>query len=182
VQHLTCTQELIVRGVKFTTRLHPVPRLGISGPTPLFPVYALEAWIRASLPFFFTVDSSRYASLGSATGWTVRGSNPGGGEVFPTRPERPWGSHSLLYGGYKVSFSAAWSWHWPLTPRLAPRLKKESRYIYLYYPSRPSCPVVGWTLFCTLTRTVLRDDSAAFAAIPICREAGRNRFRLLCRG
>ena len=25
-----------------------------------------------------------------ATGWTVRGSNLGGGEVFRTRPDRPW--------------------------------------------------------------------------------------------
>ena len=32
--------------------------------------------------------------------WTVRGSNPGGGEIFRTRPDRPWGLHSLLYNGY----------------------------------------------------------------------------------
>jgi len=25
-----------------------------------------------------------------ATGWTVRGSNPGGGEIFRTCPDRPW--------------------------------------------------------------------------------------------
>jgi hypothetical protein len=31
-----------------------------------------------------------------ATGWTVRGSNPGwGGEIFRTRPARPWGPPSL---------------------------------------------------------------------------------------
>jgi hypothetical protein len=40
-----------------------------------------------------------------ATGWTVRGSNPGGGGIFRTRPDRPWGSSSLLYNGYGV-FSA----------------------------------------------------------------------------
>ena len=34
----------------------------------------------------------------------VRGSNPGGGEVFRTRPYRPWGPPSLLYGGYRVCF------------------------------------------------------------------------------
>jgi hypothetical protein len=28
--------------------------------------------------------------------------NPGGGEVFRTRPERPWGPPSLLYNGYRV--------------------------------------------------------------------------------
>jgi hypothetical protein len=37
-----------------------------------------------------------------ATGWTVRGSNPGGGAIFRTRPDRSWGSPSLLYNGYWV--------------------------------------------------------------------------------
>jgi len=38
-----------------------------------------------------------------ATGWTVRGSNPGGGgEIFCTCPDRPWGPSSLLYKGYRV--------------------------------------------------------------------------------
>jgi len=36
------------------------------------------------------------------TGWTVRGSNPGGGEIFRTCPDRPWGPPSLLYNGYRV--------------------------------------------------------------------------------
>jgi len=33
---------------------------------------------------------------------TVRGSNPGGGEIFRTRPDWPWGPTSLLYNGYQV--------------------------------------------------------------------------------
>ena len=37
-----------------------------------------------------------------ATGWTVRRSNPGGGEIFRTCPDRPWGPPSLLYNGYRV--------------------------------------------------------------------------------
>jgi hypothetical protein len=37
-----------------------------------------------------------------ATGWTVWGSNPGGGEIFRTCPDRPWGPPSLLYNGYRV--------------------------------------------------------------------------------
>jgi hypothetical protein len=37
-----------------------------------------------------------------ATGWTVRGSNPGGGEIFRTCPDRPWGPPSLLYNGHRV--------------------------------------------------------------------------------
>ena len=35
-------------------------------------------------------------------GWTVRGSNPGGGEILLTCPDRPWGPPSLLYNGYRV--------------------------------------------------------------------------------
>jgi len=35
-------------------------------------------------------------------GWTVRGSNPGGDEIFRTCPDRPWGPPSLLYNGYRV--------------------------------------------------------------------------------
>jgi hypothetical protein len=33
---------------------------------------------------------------------TVRGSNPGGGEIFRTRQDQPWGPPSLLYNGYQV--------------------------------------------------------------------------------
>jgi len=38
-----------------------------------------------------------------ATGWPVRGSNPGGGvgEIFRTCQDRPWGPPSLLYNGYR---------------------------------------------------------------------------------
>jgi len=37
-----------------------------------------------------------------ATGWTVRGSNPGGFEFFHMCLDRPWGPPSLLYNGYRV--------------------------------------------------------------------------------
>jgi len=37
-----------------------------------------------------------------ATGWTVQGSNLDRGEIFRTGPDRPWGSPSLLYNGYRV--------------------------------------------------------------------------------
>ena len=33
---------------------------------------------------------------------SVRGSNPGGGEIFRTCPDRSWGPSSLLYNGYRV--------------------------------------------------------------------------------
>ena len=37
-----------------------------------------------------------------AAGWTVRGSNPGAGEIFRTRPDRPCGPPSLLYNGCPI--------------------------------------------------------------------------------
>jgi len=53
-----------------------------------------------------------------ATGWTVRGSNPGGSEIFITFPDRIWGPPSLLYNGYRVfpGGKAAGAWRWPPTP------------------------------------------------------------------
>jgi len=45
------------------------------------------------------------SSVGIATelpGWTLRVSNPIGGEIFRTCPDRPWGPTSLLYNGYRV--------------------------------------------------------------------------------
>jgi len=39
-----------------------------------------------------------------ATGWTGRGSNPSGGQIFGTRPDRLWDPPSLLYNGHPVSF------------------------------------------------------------------------------
>jgi hypothetical protein len=38
------------------------------------------------------------------TGWTVRGSNPGEGEIFRTRSEDPWGLSNLLQNEHRVSF------------------------------------------------------------------------------
>jgi hypothetical protein len=34
----------------------------------------------------------------------VQGSNPSGGEIFRTRPDRPWGPPSLLYNWYRIPF------------------------------------------------------------------------------
>jgi hypothetical protein len=51
------------------------------------------------------VDGSGPGSLVSiATGYGLdgRGSNPGGGKIFRTHPDRLWGPPSLLYNGYWV--------------------------------------------------------------------------------
>ena len=61
---------------------------------------------------FFVVRDSSVQRL--ATGWTGRGSNPGGGEIFRAHPHRSWGPPSLLYSGYWVSLRGvkrpAWCW------------------------------------------------------------------------
>ena len=81
-----------------------------------------------------------------AMGWKVWGSNPGGGEIFCTHPDRPLGPPSLLYNGYRVSFPGV-KWlgcgidH---PPHLVSRLKKVE--LYLSSPSGPLWPVLGWAL------------------------------------
>jgi len=41
-------------------------------------------------------------STANRYGLTVRGSNPGEGEIFRTRPDRPLGQSNLLYNAYRV--------------------------------------------------------------------------------
>jgi hypothetical protein len=41
-----------------------------------------------------------FITLYNAKSWTVRGSNPRGGEIFRTRPDSPWGPPSFLYVEY----------------------------------------------------------------------------------
>ena len=86
-----------------------------------------------------------------ATGWAVRRSNPGGGEIFHNLPERTWDPPSLLYNGYRVfpGSKAVGTWRWPPTPSSAK--VKERVELYLYFPSGPSWPVLGRTLPSTFT-------------------------------
>jgi hypothetical protein len=50
------------------------------------------------------MKTGRDSTVGIATryGLEVRRLNPGGGDIFRTRPDRPWGSPNLLYKGYSV--------------------------------------------------------------------------------
>jgi hypothetical protein len=68
----------------------------------------------------------------------------GGGEIFRTCPDRPWGPPSLLYNGYRASFPAVVRPgrgvdHPPPTSAEV----KERVELYLYSSSGPSCPVIG---------------------------------------
>jgi hypothetical protein len=77
----------------------------------------------------------RDSVVGIATGWTVRGSNPAGGEIFRNHPDRPWGPPSLLYNGYRVSFPGVKQRRRGvdhLTISSAEVTKKED--LYLYFP------------------------------------------------
>jgi hypothetical protein len=76
-----------------------------------------------------------------ATAWTVRGSSPGGGEIFRTRPDRPWGPPSPLYNGSRVfpGGKVAGAWGWPPTPSSSE--VKERIEPYIDCPSGPSWSV-----------------------------------------
>jgi hypothetical protein len=86
-----------------------------------------------------------------ATGWTVRGSNPGRGEILRTRPGRLWGPTNLLYNGYRVFLGgkAAGAWRWPPTPSSAK--VREWAELFLYYTPGLSWSVIRWNLPFTFT-------------------------------
>jgi len=83
----------------------------------------------------------------------VRGSNPGGGEIFHTCPDRAWGPPSLLYNGYRVfpgGKERSGRDADPSPPSSA--VDHERVELYLYSPygqyglDRASVPVQGWPL------------------------------------
>jgi hypothetical protein len=80
----------------------------------------------------------------------VWGSNPGGGKILHVCPAQPWGPPSLLYNGYRIfpRGKAAWVWC-PLTPPSSAEVKERVE-LYLYSPSGPSWPDIGWPLALTL--------------------------------
>jgi hypothetical protein len=73
--------------------------------------------------------------------------NPGGGEIFRSRPDRPWGPPSLLYTGYRVSFPGVKRPGRAVDhpPSSSARVKERVE-LYLYSPYGPSWPVLGRTL------------------------------------
>jgi hypothetical protein len=60
-----------------------------------------------------------FGGFSCLTGWTIRGSNPGIGEIFLTRPDWPRGPPIFMSKGYYVPFlrgKTAGAWCWPPTP------------------------------------------------------------------
>jgi hypothetical protein len=83
----------------------------------------------------FTVSSLSCMGAGIAqwvqrlvTCWIVRGSSPGGGKIFRTSPNRPWGPPSFLYNGYQIfpGVKAAGTWYWTPIPSSAEAKRKWS--------------------------------------------------------
>jgi len=74
----------------------------------------------------------RDSSVGIATGYGLDGPgmNPGGGEIFCTCPDRPWGPPSLLYNGYRVFPGGKLRPGRGVdhSPPFSPRLRKEYSY------------------------------------------------------
>jgi hypothetical protein len=72
---------------------------------------------------------------------------PVGGEIFCTRPDRPWGPPSLLYNGYRVSFPGLKRPGRGVDhPPTSSARVKERVELHLYSSSGPSWPVLGRTL------------------------------------
>ena len=115
-----------------------------------------------------------------ATGWKVRASNSGGGEVFRTHPDHLWGPHSPLYNGYKVycGSKAAGAWRWPPTPS---RAEVERRVeLYISYTSWPSCPVMGGTFTSSLPLHLNQVRHQSEAAQPLTQAVKTVNFKTQC--
>jgi len=108
-----------------------------------------NVWCRNSaILLFYDPITSTWAGISQsvsrlATGWTIRGSNTGG--------DRRWSPPNLLYNGHRVfpRGKAVRAWHWPHTTSSTE--VKERVELYIYSPSGPSWPLLGWNLPFTST-------------------------------
>ena len=103
-------------------------------------------------------------NLYTRTGWTVQGSNPGGGEIFHTRPVRPWGLLSHLHDGYRLSFLRLKRPGRGVNhPPLSSAEVKEGVKQHLYTAYGPSWPVLGRTLPLPLPFYINMSPSSCFS-------------------
>jgi hypothetical protein len=70
-------------------------------------------------------------------------SNPGGGQGFSALIHTGCRAHSASYT-METGGKAVGAWRWPNVPSSAE--VKERVELYLYYPSGPSCSVLGWSV------------------------------------
>jgi len=113
-----------------------------------------------------TVGRVAQAVQWMATGWTVRGSNPGGGEIFRTCPDRTWGPPSPLHNGYRVFPGVKSGLGVTLTPHLllVPWSRKGRAIpllpLWTVRPVQASVPVQGCAFYNrTLPHTISNDIS-----------------------
>jgi hypothetical protein len=88
----------------------------------------------------FSITVGRDSSVGIATRYGLEGQGIESrwGEVFRTRPDRPWGPPSLLYNGYWVSFPGVKRPGRGVDhPAPSSAEVKERMEIYLNYPFGP---------------------------------------------
>ena len=92
-------------------------------------MFAYSSMLKFHIILYTSVYGTRQSVQQIATGWTVRESKPGGGEIFRTCPDRPWSPRNLLYNGHWVfpGDKQAGASRWP-TPHLVPRSKIEYSY------------------------------------------------------
>ena len=78
----------------------------------------------------------------------VQGSNPGGGEIFRTRPDQPWGPPIFLCSGYGVSFIGLKQLGFGIDQPAPSSVEAKERVgLYLYSSTWSSWPVIGWIFF-----------------------------------
>jgi len=85
----------------------------------------IQAWVKKETANSTETLLDQFRSS-VATAWTVRVSNPGGGEIFRARPERPWGppaSYTVGTDSFPGLKRPRRGVNYP--PYLAPRLRKE---------------------------------------------------------
>ena len=99
-------------------------------------------WTVFMLILFFRVY--RDSSVGTLTRceWTVRGSNPGWGDIFLISSEWPWSPPN----GYWVFPGGKAAGEWTLSPTPPSAEVKERVELYIDSPSGPLWSVLRWTL------------------------------------
>ena len=95
---------------------------------------------------YIHTHKGRDSSVGIPTRYELDG--PGiefrWGEMFRTRPDRPWGPPSLLYNGYRVSFPGVKRTGRGVEhPSPSSAEVKERIELYIYANSGSSWPVIG---------------------------------------
>ena len=118
------------------THLWKLPRTGMQGTALL------------TFNFSYTKAVGQDSSVGIVTHYRLDGLGikPWWGKIFCTRPYRPWRPPSLLYKGYHafpgVKRPGSGVDH---PPPSSAEVKKRLE-LYLYSPSGPLWPILGWTL------------------------------------